>query len=198
MDQVAENEVILAYRFLIVLLGYTLLYFVRSLIIYNDSMLFFYSHVQEAQMVVLFWHIIYGSHNMFRLPPSMLDKPNKVQRVQCAHEPRLHMHLPFFFLVYVTVVALPSISSRSKVTPLVLDDLRERFVPIVHVDHPPCLEVAPEEDARVRKLPYGQALGHRVIAGQRKESVGLEKCRNDGGARSGIYHLLQSPETVVL
>lgn len=41
MDQVAENEVILAYRFLIVLLGYTLLYFVRSLIIYNDSMLLF-------------------------------------------------------------------------------------------------------------------------------------------------------------
>lgn len=119
---------------------------------------------------------------MFRLSPGMLDKPNKVQRVQRAHEPRLHVHLPLFFiirLVHVTVALSLSLSGRNQMTTLALDNLRKRLLPIVHVDHPPCFEVSPVKDARVREFPYGQALlGRRVIIGRcRKEkSVGLEKC----------------------
>ena len=90
---------------------------------------------------------------MFRLPPGMLDKPNKVQRVQRADEPRLHVHLPLFVipLVHVTVALI----GGNQMTTLALDNLRKRLVPVVHVDHPPCLEVSPEKDARVRKFPYG-------------------------------------------
>ena len=78
---------------------------------------------RKAGMMVLFWNIIHSSHNVVRLPPGMLDKPNKVQRVQRAYEPRLHVHLPLFFLLLVPVtVALPPIN-RCQVTPLALDDL---------------------------------------------------------------------------
>jgi hypothetical protein len=146
---------------------------------------------RRERRFVLFWHIIHSPHDVFRLPPGVLDKPNKVQRVQRAYEPRLHVHPPHFFiflLLFPATIVL-TIVGRRKVTPLALDDLRERLVPVVHVDHPPRLEVAPEEDARVWQLPYGQALRRRVIVRRRKERVGLEKCRYDGGAGCGIKHL---------
>ena len=129
----------------------------------------------------------------------MLDKPKKVQRVQRADEPRLHVHPPLFILLVHVTVTLPPTTMASQATPLALDNLRKRLVPIVHVDHPSCFEVSPEKDARVWKFPYGQALGRWVIVrrGNGKESVRLEKRRHDGGARSGIEHLWQSAQRVL-
>ena len=62
---------------------------------------------------------------MVRLPSSVLDEPDEVQRVQCAHEPRLHVHLPLFIVRRLTVGLAPV---TGQVTPLALDDLRERLV----------------------------------------------------------------------
>ena len=98
----------------------------------------------------LFWHIEDRSHNMVCLPPGMFDKADQVQRVQRAHKARLHVHLPLFLVRTAALASVPS-----QVTPLALDGLRERVVPVVHVDHAPRFEVTAEEDACVRKLPYG-------------------------------------------
>ncbi len=125
--------------------------------------------------MALFWYVVHSSHDMFCLPPGVLDKPNKVQRMQRTHESRLDVHLPLFFLVPSSVVLFFTIGGRCEMTPLALDDLRERLVPVVYVDHAPRVEVSSEEDARVGQLPDGHALGHRrVILGRRKERVGLE------------------------
>jgi len=125
--------------------------------------------------MALFWYVVHSPHDMFCLPPGVLDKPNKVQRMQRTHEPRLHVHLPLFLVLVPLSTVLPTVGRRCEVTPLVLDDLRERLVPVVYVDHASRLEVSPEEDARVGQLPDGHALGHpRVILGRRKERVGLE------------------------
>ena len=93
----------------------------------------------------------------------MLDKSNIVQRVQRAHEPRLHVHLPLLLLVHVTVALALAPISRSQVTSLALNDLRKRLVPVVHVYHAPRLEIPPEQDTLVWEFPYGQALSRRVI-----------------------------------
>ena len=92
----------------------------------------------------------------------MLDKPNIVQRVQRAHEPRLHVHLPLL-LVHVTVALALAPISRSQVTSLALNDLRKRLVPVVHVYHAPRLEIPPEQDTLVWEFPYGKAPSRRVI-----------------------------------
>lgn len=193
VDQVAGNQVIISRLTpdCFALRGHAVLYF-YILLSLRYSFTFVYSCVRELRMTILFGHIIHGPHNMFRFPPGMLDKPNMVQRMQGAHEPRLHMHLPLFLLT----VPL-SLISRCQVTPLGLDYLRERLVPVVHIDHASRLEVSPEEDAHVRQFPYGQARRRRrVIARQRKESVRLEKRRNDGSARSGVEHLWRKFRTI--
>src|SRR5579863_7193160 len=72
---------------------------------------------RKARTTALFWYVVHSSHDMLCLPPGVLDKPNKVQRMQRTHEPRLYVHLPLFFLVPFRTV-LRTISGRCEVTPL--------------------------------------------------------------------------------
>ncbi len=123
---------------------------------------------------------------MVRLPPGVFNEANQVQRVQRAHKPRLHVHLPLFLVPTAALVSVPR-----QVTPLALDGLRERVVPVVHVDHAARFEVPAEEDARVRKFPYGQPLWHCVIKRRRKEILRLKESGNDTGARGRVEHLRQ-------
>jgi len=124
VDQVASNQVVISRASLLTVLRCVVM---RACTFKYSSHLqcslaFFFTRVfGELGTTILFRHIVHRPHNMFRLPSGMLDKPNKVQRVQGAHEPRLHMHLPLFLLA----VPLSLISSWCQVTPLGLDDLRE-------------------------------------------------------------------------
>ncbi len=138
---------------------------------------------------LLFRHIEDRAHNMVCLPPSMFDEANQIQRVQGAHKPRLHVHLPLFL---VRTAALASV--QRQLTPLALDDLRERVVPVIYVDHAARFKIPAEENARVREFPYGQPLRRWVVTRCRKETLRLKKRGNDAGARSRVEHLRQQSQ----
>lgn len=126
---------------------------------------------------------------MVRLPPGVFDEANQVQGVQRPHKPRLHVHLPLFLVRTAAPASVPR-----QVSPLAFDGLRERVVPVVDVDHAARFEVPAEEDARVRKFPYGQPLRRSVNTRRRKETLGLKKSGNDAGARSRVEHLRQQSQ----
>ena len=75
-----------------------------------------------------------------------------------------------------------------------LDSLRERVIPVIHIDHAARLKVPAEEDTRIRKFPHGQLLWHCVITRRWMETLGLKKSGNDAGTRSGVEHMHQQSQ----